>query len=127
MGGCLYDAFLERHMSGGRGVRLQKAVRLCGTAAVALLLVYKGAALGREIITSAENDYWLAQKDYENFETVSYEIEGVTFYCPVSGDQVGYQAFPSSPVEAGIRFLGSGIADGFAPAQDTDTAVVGGP
>ena len=127
VGGCLYDAFLERHMSGGRGVRLQKAVRLCGTAAVALLLVYKGAALGREIITSAENDYWLAQKDYENFETVSYEIEGVTFYCPVSGDQVGYQAFPSSPVKAGIRFLGSGIADGFAPVQDTDTAVVGGP
>ncbi len=127
VGGCLYDAFLERRMSGGRGVRLQKAVRLCGTAAVALLLVYKGAALGREIITSAENDYWLAQKDYENFETVSYEIEGVTFYCPVSGDQVGYQAFPSSPVKAGIRFLGSGIADGFAPAQDTDTAVVGGP
>ena len=114
-------------MSGGRGVRLQKAVRLCVTAALALLRVYKGAALGREIITSAENDYWLAQKDYENFETVSYEIEGVTFYCPVSGDQVGYQAFPSSPVKAGIRFLGSGIADGFAPVQDTDTAVVGGP
>ena len=67
------------------------------------------------------------RKDYENFETVSYEIEGVTFYCPVSGDQVGYQAFPSSPVKAGIRFLGSGIADGFAPVQDTDTAVVGGP
>ncbi len=79
---------------------------------VILFLLYKGFALGREAI-SGEKGYLLSQKDYENYETRSYEIEGITFYCPVEGDRVGYEAFPSSPQEAKIRLLGDGLADGF--------------
>ena len=82
-----------------------------------LILVYKGFALGREIAGSYVNDYWFTQKDYENYETRSYEIEGLTFYCPVEGDQVGYDSFPSSPQEAEIALLGEGAADGFRAAQ----------
>ena len=78
-----------------------------------LLLLYKGLALGREIVGSYENAYWLAQKDYENYETLAYEIEGVTFYYPAEGDQAGYDSFPSSPAKAEISFLGDGLADGF--------------
>lgn len=78
-----------------------------------LLLLYKGLALGREIVRTHENAYWLVQKDYENYETLSYQIEGVTFYYPVQGDQVGYDSFPSSPTEAEISFLGEELADGF--------------
>ena len=78
-----------------------------------LLLLYKGAALGREIVVSYENAYWLVQKDYENYETLAYEIEGVTFYYPVQGDQVGYDSFPASPAKAEISLLGEGLADGF--------------
>lgn len=36
-----------------------------------------------------------------------------SFYCPVEGDQVGYDSFPSSPVEAQIQLRGDGIKDGF--------------
>lgn len=88
------------------------------SAAIILILIYKGFALAREIAGAYSNDYWLVQKDYENYGTRSYEIEGVTFYCPVEGDQAGYDSFPSSPTEAEIRFLGDGIADGFRAADD---------
>lgn len=84
---------------------------------VVLFLLYKGFALARETAGCYVDDYWLVQKDYENYETRPYEIEGVTFYCPAEGDQVGYESFPSSPAEADIVFLGEGIADGFGAAD----------
>lgn len=86
-------------------------------AAVCLLLAYKAFALGRGIVDSHENRYWILQKDYENFEVESREMKGVTFYCPVRGDQTGYDAFPSAPAMPQIAFLGEGIADGFRPVQ----------
>ena len=91
----------------------KNAVRLCGTAAVFLLLLYKGIALGREIASSYVNDYWITQKDYENYSTLSYEIEGVTFYYPAEGDQVGYDSFPSAPSRVEVEFMGQTIDDGF--------------
>ncbi|MBD5514942.1 MAG: hypothetical protein HDR06_09875 [Lachnospiraceae bacterium] len=91
-----------------------KVFRLCGMIAVMFLLIYKCAALGKEIVVSYRNDYWIAQKDYENYETQSYEINGVTFYYPVNGDQVGYKAFPSAPAKTDVQLLGEGIEDGFA-------------
>lgn len=93
------------------------AVGWAASAAVILLLAYKGFALTREIAGSYVNDYWLVQKDYENYETRSYEIAGVTFYRPAEGDQTGYDSFPSSPSEADIVFLGERIADGFRAAD----------
>ena len=91
-----------------------KVFRLCGMIAVMFLVIYKCAALGKEIVGSYRNDYWIAQKDYENYETQSYEINGVTFYYPVNGDQVGYKAFPSAPAKTDVQLLGEGIEDGFA-------------
>lgn len=86
--------------------------KLC-LAVVVLFIGYKICALGQEIIRSYTNDYWLTQKDYDNYEVIPYQIEGVTFYYPVQGDQVGYKSFPSSPAVAQIGFLGEDIADGF--------------
>lgn len=86
---------------------------LIACAAVCLLLLYKAFALGRGIISSHENAYWLLQKDYENFTVETCKIEGVTFYYPVQGDQTGYDAFPSAPAKPQIAFLGTGLADGF--------------
>lgn len=88
-------------------------IRRAAFAMTVLLLLYKGLALGREIVGTYENAYWLVQKDYENYETLSYQIEGVTFYYPIEGDQVGYDSFPSSPTKAEISFLGEELADGF--------------
>lgn len=86
--------------------------------AVVLLLAYKVFALGRGIVTSHENKYWILQKEYENYDVESCKIEGVTFYYPVKGDQTGYDAFPSAPAKPQIVFLGDGLADGFR-AEDS--------
>ena len=74
-------------------------------------------SLWRGIVTSHENAYWLFQKDYENFAVEACEIEGITFYYPVQGDQTGYDAFPSAPAKPRITFLGTGLADGFRGAE----------
>lgn len=103
--GGVYDVLINHNCRAG-------VSRLC-TAAVVLLVGYKLFALGGEIIRSYSNDYWLTQKDYENYEMIPYEIEGATFYYPAQGDRAGYQSFPSSPTVAQIGFLGKDIADGF--------------
>lgn len=107
--------------STGRGAALRKvwreSVKWCGLIGVVSLSLYKCLALGREIAASRENDYWLVQKDYENYETSSYEIEGVTFYYPVNGDQVGYEDFPSAPVRVEIELMGEEVGDGFAAVR----------
>lgn len=106
--GGIYDAALHSDLRGRKIAGVERAVSVL----VVLLLLYKGFALGREAV-SYESGYWIVQKDYENYETYTYEIDGVTFYCPVEGDRVGYAAFPSSPQEAQIAFLGDGLEDGF--------------
>lgn len=110
--GGIYDTVMYSK-KGGK----MDAVGRVVSAAVILLFLYKGFALARETADSYVNDYWLIQKDYENYETYAYEIDGVTFYCPVEGDRVGYEAFPSSPTKVQIKFLGNGIADGFHAAE----------
>lgn len=98
--GGILEAVL--HPAAGRAV----------SAIVVVVLVYKGLALAREMAGAYVNDYWLIQKDYENYETYAYEIDGVTFYCPTEGDRVGYESFPSSPTEAEIVFMGDGLKEG---------------
>lgn len=132
--GGIYDLAMHRAADDGQttaGFRAQDGRGVAGvqnrgwrlaagravSVAAALLLLYKGFALAREIVGSYVNDYWIVQKEYENYETYAYEIEGVTFYCPVEGDQTGYDSFPSSPAEADIVFLGDGIEDGFRAAE----------
>lgn len=66
-----------------------------------------------ETAKSATPAYLVFQKDYENFETVPYELHGYTFYYPKEGDRTGYEDFPSSPVKAEDIFLGDTIEEGF--------------
>lgn len=81
---------------------------------ICLFLAYKAVMFGKELAASYVNDYWICQKDYDNYETQSYEIDGVIFYYPVNGDQTGYDSFPSSPTQADIRLRGDTIRDGFS-------------
>ncbi|MEZ3508730.1 MAG: hypothetical protein K1W10_17565 [Lachnospiraceae bacterium] len=111
--GSLYDRILDGGGQKGEG-RWRGVVRVCGLTVGLVLLCYKSLALGRQITASYENRYWLVQKEYENYETASYVIEGITFYYPVSGDQVGYEDFPSAPVKKELKLLGEDLADGFA-------------
>lgn len=106
---------VEENSRCGRLLTVEKRKKLekvC-IAVTGLFLLYKATAFGRELVNSYVNDYWVYQKDYENFATRSYEIDGITFYCPITGDQVGYESFPSSPIEAQITLRGEGLEDGF--------------
>lgn len=75
--------------------------------------IYKLSAFGVEVYHGASAQYFILQKDYENFETTPYELHGITFYYPASGDRVGYRDFPSAPQKAEDIFLGDTIEDGF--------------
>lgn len=80
---------------------------------IAAFGLYKLSAFGMEVYHGATARYLIRQKDYENFETIPYELHGITFYYPASGDQVGYRDFPSAPLKAEDIFLGDSIEDGF--------------
>lgn len=75
--------------------------------------LWKTVSLGRQIKADYVNDYWLCQKDYDNMSVESYEIDGITFYYPQSGDRVGYDAFPSSDRKRDIELRGTTLQDGF--------------
>jgi len=81
--------------------------------ALAIVSVYKLAAFGMETGRGLTVQYLLRQKDYENFETLPYEIHGYTFYYPAEGDRTGYQDFPASPLRAEDIFRGETIEEGF--------------
>ncbi len=80
---------------------------------ILLIGCYKTIMFATEAVKGFSADYFIYQKDYENFEVQSYEINGVTFYYPKEGDRIGYEAFPSSPAMTDLEFRGNGIEDGF--------------
>ena len=92
--------------------------------AVILLIflgVYKAVFFAAETAGGATTRYLVCQKDYENFETVSYELHGYTFYYPKEGDRTGYTDFPASPIKAEDIFLGDTIEEGFRDVIHTGT------
>lgn len=78
-----------------------------------LAACYKLFAFGSEIAMAYDGNNFVMQKDYEDFETVAYEVDGVIIYYPVQGDRVGYAAFPSSPAVADVMLRKEEIQEGF--------------
>ena len=70
-------------------------------------------SLGGYIVTQSNLPYYVAQQNYGSYELDSYEVNGVTFYYPVSGDRVGYDAFPAIPRKVEIEFRGDTLKQGF--------------
>ena len=70
-------------------------------------------SLGGYIVTQSNLPYYVAQQNYGSYELDSYEVNGVTFYYPVSGDRVGYDAFPAIPRKVEIKFRGDTLKQGF--------------
>ena len=70
-------------------------------------------SLGGYIVTQSNLPYYVAQQNYGSYELDSYEVTGVTFYYPVSGDRVGYDAFPAIPRKEEIEFRGDTLKQGF--------------
>lgn len=81
------------------------------------LIIFAGVAkmipLCSYAVSVVEQPYYLSQKDYGNYESASYEIDGVDFYYPIEGDRIGYEAFPSSPTKVDMEFRGEDIREGF--------------
>lgn len=76
-------------------------------------ILFKMGNFVLETSKAATGDYLIRQKDYENFDTVVYELHGYTFYYPKEGDRTGYEDFPASPVKAADIFRGESIKEGF--------------
>lgn len=75
--------------------------------------IVKIVPLGTYAVKVGSQPYYEKQKDYGNYENVVYEINGKSFYYPLEGDRIGYDAFPSSPTKADIEFRGENIEQGF--------------
>ncbi len=83
-----------------------------------LFSIVKFIPLARHINNELGKPYYVKQQDYGTYELDSFEINGVRFYYPQSGDRVGYDAFPAIPRKMSISFIGADIADGFKSASD---------
>ena len=92
-----------------------------GVILLLLIGIYKAGNFAVETARSGTTEYLVLQKDYENFETVPYELHGYTFYYPKEGDRTGYADFPASPVKAEDIFLGDTIKDGFKDVIHSDS------
>ena len=75
--------------------------------------VYKVFALGGYIYGCRLQSYYIWQADYGTYDLESYEIEGITFYKPVTGDRTGYDLFPAAPTQPDLELRGAGLKDGF--------------
>lgn len=113
--GCVYVWLAPVITFGGLAIELLKKDKVWRIIYVSVGLAgcYKLLAFGKEIVSAYNGQYFVLQKDYESYETETYEIEGVTFYYPAEGDRTGYEKFPASPSRAKIAFRGKDIKDGF--------------
>ena len=66
----------------------------------------------------AAKPMYVWQQEYGSYALECYEVEGVTFYYPVSGDRTGYDAFPSIPRQIPIAMRGESVAEGFRSRQE---------
>lgn len=85
--------------------------------AVVLFGVVKLIPTGNWIVQTIDKPYYVTQQDYGKYAVSTYEINGVTFYYPTEGDQLGYDAFPGSATWTEVEFLGKTIREGFKTRQ----------
>lgn len=88
------------------------AERVCGILVLAFVAV-KAVTLARYAWSVSDEPYYIVQQDYGSYELNSFEVNGVRFYYPESGDRVGYEAFPAVPAEIEFEFRGEGLQNGF--------------
>lgn len=58
----------------------------------------------------------LRMADYYEFDTVETSLDGVAVKVPLTGDQVGYYPFPSTPYSSMLNWIelrGKGLSEGF--------------
>lgn len=88
------------------------AERLFGVLLLAFFAV-NAVPLAKYAWSVSDEPYYITQQEYGTYEMNSFEVNGVRFYYPVSGDRVGYEPFPAIPREEEILFRGDRLRDGF--------------
>lgn len=96
-----------------RKVKIPAAAERLFAVLVFAFLAVKAVTFARYAWSVADNPYYVAQQEYGTYELDSFEVNDVRFYYPMSGDRVGYEAFPAIPVKKEILFRGDGLEDGF--------------
>ncbi len=77
--------------------------------------IYKCAIVALEDNRHFNPEYLLRQQDYGSYEVDTFKMGDETFYYPVSGDQVGYDPFPSAThdITGEVELIGGEIKEGF--------------
>ncbi|MBD5533080.1 MAG: hypothetical protein HDQ98_12960 [Lachnospiraceae bacterium] len=96
-----------------RKVKIPAAAERLFAVLVFAFLAVKAVTFARYAWSVSDEPYYIAQQEYGTYELDSFEVNDVRFYYPVSGDRVGYEAFPAIPLKKEILFRGESLEDGF--------------
>ena len=117
--GILFD-ILRKYFDKFQKKDMIVKIALLGTTALFLFLAIKMFSLVRYLYTESAKPAYGFQQDYGQYELESYDVNGVLFYYPLSGDRTGYDHFPSVPRQTEIFFRGEAMKEGFLSAgEDT--------
>ena len=77
--------------------------------------IYKCGIIVLEDNRHFNPEYLIKQQDYGTYEVDSFKMGSETIYYPVSGDQTGYDPFPSAThdITGEVELIGEKVKDGF--------------
>lgn len=90
-----------------------KRIAVFGGSMLFAFSAVKLASLVRYCCVEAARQAYVWQQDYGSYALESYDVGGVTFYYPASGDRTGYDSFPAVPRRIPVRLRGESVEDGF--------------
>jgi len=115
--GILFD-ILRKYFDKFQKKDMIVKIALLGTTALFLFSAIKMYSFVRYFYTESAKPAYQYQQDYGQYELESYDVNGVLFYYPVSGDRTGYDYFPSVPRQTEIFFRGEAMKEGFFSAGE---------
>ena len=107
--GMLWSICFQAKQAGNRPGMLDRGLCIL----LLMLGLVKIYSLESYMIGQSALPYYVNQQDYGSYELDSYQVNGVTFYYPVSGDRVGYDPFPALPRLIEFEFRGDTLKQGF--------------
>lgn len=111
-GGILFD-ILRKYFDKFQKKDMIVKIALLGTTTLFLFSAIKMFSFVRYFYAESAKPAYGFQQDYGQYELESYDVNGVSFYYPLSGDRTGYDRFPSVPRKTQIFFRGETIEEGF--------------
>ncbi len=95
-----------------------RRIAVLGMAVLWAFSAVKLVSLVRYCRGEAGKQAYVWQQDYGHYALESFVVDGITFYCPVSGDRIGYDPFPSVPSQEHIRLRGGSMEEGFCASEE---------